>query len=101
MQANNRTLITIITESSLESLLSRELDKIGVHGYTITDARGKGARGSRNADWDADSNIRVEVICSEIMAKSILTLLQKKYFDDFVMITYSHDVFVLRPEKFS
>lgn len=41
MQENNRTLITIITESSLETTLSRELEKIGVHGYTITDARGK------------------------------------------------------------
>ncbi|MCP5205799.1 MAG: transcriptional regulator [Hahellaceae bacterium] len=101
MQENNRTLITIITESSLETTLSRELEKIGVHGYTITDARGKGGRGSRKADWDADSNIRVEVICTEVMAKAITDLLQKKYYDDFAMITYSHDVFVLRPEKFT
>ena len=101
MHANNRTLITIITESSLEAILSKEFDKIGVHGYTITDARGKGARGIRNADWDADSNIRIEVICSETIAKSILDILQKKYYTDFAMITYSHDVHVLRPEKFS
>ena len=101
MQANTRTLITIITEASLETRLSQELDKVGVHGYTITDARGKGARGTRKADWDADSNIRIEVICSADMAKSILDILQKKYYDNFAMITYSHDVQVLRPEKFN
>jgi nitrogen regulatory protein PII len=101
MQANTRTLITIITEASLETGLSRELDKVGVHGYTITDARGKGARGTRKAGWDADSNIRVEVICSEALAKSILEMLQKKYYDNFAMITYSHDVQVLRREKFN
>lgn len=101
MQTNTRTLITIITEASLETKLSKELDAVGVHGYTITDARGKGARGARKADWDADSNIRIEVICSEILANAILDMLQKKYYDNFAMITYSHEVQVLRPEKFN
>ncbi len=101
MQANTRTLITIITEASLETKLSRELDTVGVHGYTITDARGKGTRGTRKADWDADSNIRIEVICSAPLASKILDLLQRKYYDNFAMITYSHEVQVLRPEKFN
>lgn len=101
MQANNSTLITIVTESSLETQLSREFETLGVQGYTITDARGKGGSGSRNAGWDADSNIRIEVICSESMARSIAQLLQKKYYDNFAMVLYSHEVFVLRPEKFN
>lgn len=101
MQPNNSTIITIVTESSLETQLSREFETLGVHGYTITDARGKGTRGSRNGDWDADSNIRIEVICSESMAKAIADLLQQKYYENFAMIFYSHEVFVLRPEKFN
>lgn len=101
MEGGNRTVITIITESSLETKLSRELETLGVHGYTITDARGKGARGARNADWDADSNIRIEVICSQAMATSILELLQQKYYDNYAMVAYSHDVLVLRPAKFA
>lgn len=101
MQANNSTLITIVTESSLETHLSRELEAIGAHGYTITDARGKGGSGSRNACWDADSNIRIEVICSESMARTIADLLQKKYYDNYAMVLYSHEVFVLRPDKFN
>ncbi|MEQ3695661.1 MAG: transcriptional regulator [Pseudomonadales bacterium] len=100
MQATNRTLITIVTEASLESKLAKELDEFGVHGYTIIDARGKGARGLRSGDWDVESNIRVEVICSEEIALELMNHLQDKYYDNFAMITYSHEVFVLRPEKF-
>ncbi|WP_298635195.1 transcriptional regulator [uncultured Umboniibacter sp.] len=100
MQATNRTLITIVTEASLENRLARELDEFGVHGYTIIDARGKGARGLRSGDWDVESNIRVEVICSEQIALDLMNHLQDKYYDNFAMITYSHEVFVLRPEKF-
>ena len=96
----NSMLVTIMTESSLESQLSRELEGLGVQGYTITDARGKGESGSRNAGWDADSNIRVEVICSESMSETIAELLEEKYYPNFAMVMYSHGVFVLRPEKF-
>jgi hypothetical protein len=99
-QQNNSMLVTIVTESSLESQLSRELEGLGVQGYTITDARGKGESGSRNAGWDADSNIRIEVICSESMSETIAQLLQEKYYPNFAMVMYCHGVFVLRPEKF-
>ncbi|MCW8193735.1 transcriptional regulator [Proteobacteria bacterium 005FR1] len=97
---NTRTLLTIITEASLEGRLLPELEKLGAQGYTITDARGKGSRGARDADWDADSNIRIEVICSRAIAEAITARLQEKYYDNFAMIIFSHDVSVLRPEKF-
>tara|TARA_B110000977_G_C10888061_1_gene420262 strand:- start:288 stop:593 length:306 start_codon:yes stop_codon:yes gene_type:complete len=100
MHSNNSMLVTIVTESSLETQLSRELETLGVQGYTISDARGKGESGSRNAGWDADSNIRIEVICSESMSQIIADLLQRKYYPNFAMVMYSHEVFVLRPDKF-
>ncbi|ETN92879.1 hypothetical protein U062_00762 [Gammaproteobacteria bacterium MOLA455] len=99
-QKYNSMLVTIVTESSLEGQLSRELEGLGVQGYTITDARGKGESGSRNAGWDADSNIRIEVICSESMSDTIAELLKEKYYPNFAMVMHSHGVFVLRPEKF-
>lgn len=99
-QKYNSMLVTIVTESSLESQLSRELEGLGVQGYTITDARGRGDRGSRNAGWDADSNIRIEVICSEPMSETIAKLLEEKYYPNFAMVMHCHGVFVLRPEKF-
>jgi nitrogen regulatory protein PII len=95
-----RTLLTIITEASLEGRLLPELEKLGAKGYTITDARGKGRRGARDADWDADSNIRIEIICNRDIADAIAQRLQEKYYDNYAMITYSHDVSVFRPEKF-
>jgi nitrogen regulatory protein PII len=98
---NLRTLLTIITEGSLEGRLLPELEKLGAKGYTVTDARGKGSRGARDADWDADSNIRIEVICTRKIAEAITAHLQAKYYDNYAMIMFSHDVTVLRPGKFS
>jgi nitrogen regulatory protein PII len=97
---NTRTLLTIITEATLEGRLLPELEKLGAQGYTITDARGKGSRGARDADWDADSNIRIEVICTSKIAEAITARLKEKYYDNFAMIMFSHEVSVLRPGKF-
>lgn len=100
MNANTRTVVTIITESSLENRLVSEVQALGAGGYTISDCRGKGAQGARDADWDYDSNIRMEVICTRETAEAIMTSLQHKYYEDFAMVIFSSDVSVLRPEKF-
>jgi len=100
MNANTRTLLTIITESSLENRLIGDIEHLGAHGYTISDCRGKGAQGTRDAEWDYDSNIRVEVICSRETAAAISSHLHKTYYKDFAMVMFSDDVAVLRPEKF-
>ena len=36
----HRKLLTVITESNLERDLVREIESLGVGGYTISDARG-------------------------------------------------------------
>lgn len=100
MTENIRTLLTIITEASLESTLTRELERLGAHGYTITDARGKGRRGVRDAEFDAESNIRVEVICGEQTAAAITRTLRERYYGDYAMIMFTQQVTVMRPEKF-
>lgn len=104
MSANDhperRKLLTIISESVLEAALVRDIERLGAHGYTITDARGKGARGVRNAGWDASSNIRVEVVCDSATSAAICTHLKATYYDNYAMIMFSHDVDVLRPDKF-
>lgn len=97
---NTRTLLTVITESSLENRLVSDIQKLGARGYTISDCRGKGAQGARDADWDYDSNIRMEVICTRETAEAIMSYLKKQYYDDFAMVIFSDDVSVLRPEKF-
>lgn len=95
-----RKLLTVVTEAALESYLVRDLERLGAGGYTVTSARGKGSRGVRNAGWETDANIRVEVVCEEQVARRIASHLQKNYYDDYAMVLLLSDVEVLRPEKF-
>ena len=100
MEDHTRTLLTIVTEAALEGTLIRDIERLGAHGHTITDARGKGGRGVRNACWEASANIRLEVVCDAEKAGAIATYLQEHYYDDYAMILFVSDVKVLRPEKF-
>ena len=72
MQTETRTLLTVITEANLEPTLLRTLTREGLRGYTITDARGRGDHGERNASWSESGNIRLEAICSREQAERLL-----------------------------
>jgi nitrogen regulatory protein PII len=100
MDSSTRKLLTVITEAALENVLTRDLERLGVHGYTVTDARGKGSRGTRNAAWGESSNIRIEIVCDTATAETIATHLQARYYDNYAMILFVSDVAVLRPGKF-
>jgi nitrogen regulatory protein PII len=100
MNLRTRKLLTIVTEAAIESLLLQDLERLGAHGYTLTEARGKGRRGTRSSDWDASSNVRIEVVCDAATAEAIAAHLQATYYDDYAMILFVADVAVLRPEKF-
>lgn len=88
-------LLTIYTEAALESSLIKELEQHGVSGYTISNARGKGSSGSRTASWEANSNIRVEVLCSDQLATTLAQALHKKYAKNYAMMTYLTNAEVL------
>jgi len=100
MSDNSRQLLTIITEARLESLLLKDIDRLGAKGYTVTDARGKGSRGVRGGDWQPSQNIRLEIICTEPVAAVISGHMQERYYDNYAMVLFQSEVFVLRPEKF-
>ncbi len=101
MNNDDIKLVTIFTEAALESQLVKDIDSLGAPGYTITNARGKGRRGLRGASWEANSNIRVEIICAQPVAEDILAHLHKTYYDNYAMVSFSNDIQVLRPEKFN
>ncbi len=101
MLTHNMKLITIVTESVLEHRLLKDIERLGARGYTITNARGKGQRGVRDAGWSSDSNIRIEVVCKPQLIDTIAQYLSKTYHKDYAMMLYLSDVTVLRPEKFS
>jgi nitrogen regulatory protein PII len=95
-----RTLLTVITESAIEEILLKDLEKLGIRGYTVSDARGRGGRGVRDATWGEVSNIRLEVICARALAETVLNHIQNHYYDNYAMVAFLHDVEILRPEKF-
>lgn len=95
-----RCLLTVITESSLESTLLAELERLGARGYTVTDARGKGSRGGRDAAWQESSNIRLEVLCDAELTSALADHLERRYYADYAMVLFVTEVAVLRPEKF-
>lgn len=95
-----RTLLTIVTEAIVEPSLLRDLDRLGVRGYTVSDARGKGSRGVRDAAWEEVANIRIEIICARSVAEDLLRHLQARYYANYAMVTFLTHVEVMRPEKF-
>ena len=100
LMTEKRTLLTVITESAIEETLLKDLEKLGVNGYTVSDARGRGGRGVRDAMWNEVSNIRIEVICTRVLAENLLNYIQSHYYANYAMVAFLHDVEILRPEKF-
>lgn len=100
MSMTTRKLLTVICEAALESRLAEAVMRLGAHGYTVTEARGRGSRGVRNAAWDEAANIRLEVVCEEPVAERIAEHLRQHFYDNYAMILFSADVEVLRPGKF-
>jgi hypothetical protein len=98
--SHTRKLLTVVTEAAIEKDLCADIERIGAHGYTVTDARGKGSRGVREASWEPSGNIRVEVVCTEETAHAIADHLRARYYANYAMILYLSDVEVLRPGKF-
>ena len=100
MPDDSRRLVTIVTEAILEVELCEVLEQLGATGYTVTNARGSGHRGIRDAGWSSNSNVRIEVVCKEEVAQRIARHLREHYYNDYAMILFESDVRVLRPEKF-
>ncbi len=100
MPLHARRLVTIVTEAVIERELTQALEGLGVSGYTVTDARGKGHRGTRDAVWEHGASIRVEIVCDERVATAIVDHLAERYYENYAMILFVSDVAVLRPEKF-
>ena len=100
MDTTKRKLLTIMSEAAQEEALVRDIESLGGRGYTITDARGKGSRGKRDAAWTQDANIRIEVLCDAGTAHAIGAALRERYYENYSMVMYLSEVEVLRPEKF-
>ena len=66
----------------------------------MTDARGRGNRGVRDARWLLSANVRIESLCSEPVARRLLELVETKYSANYGLVMYVTDVLVHQPDKF-
>jgi hypothetical protein len=100
MTTARKTLLTVVAEAALEAGLCADILRLGAHGYTVTDARGSGSRGVRDASWSQAGNVRMEVVCERAVAERILDHLRATYYDDYAMIAMLSEVEVMRGGKF-
>ena len=100
MQTHARKLLVIIAEAALEKDLVRDARAFGAHGYTLSDVRGGGARGEREAAWEADRSIEMKVICNESVAERLAQHVLATYAPNFALTVFVTDVGVFRPQKF-
>ncbi len=101
MPLHARQLVTIIAEAEIEQALIRDVQRLGAHGYTISDARGGGDFEVKRGGFDHDSNIRMEVVCDLPTAEAIAEHVGKTYCPHYGVIVYISEVRVLRPGKFT
>ncbi|MBK6604313.1 MAG: hypothetical protein KBF99_06680 [Leptospiraceae bacterium] len=99
MNLHTIQLITIISVDVLEARLIGDIKALGVKGYTVSEAHGEGLSLRRDDNWEG-RNIRIEILASLELTEKIFSLLQKEYFPKYKMIAFSHEVNVLRKEKF-
>jgi hypothetical protein len=92
MDTESWTLLTILTEAALEQALTDDAERLGARGWTVTDARGKGEWGEREADWASSGNIRLEVVCSPSVAEQIAEHATATYGVDHPLALYLSDV---------
>ena len=92
MNTPNRLLLTIVCEAVLEPFLEQELPRLGVTGYTISDARGLGSHGRRSGAWRKEGNIRVEILCDSDLAERVAEHLRREYEANYGLLIFSTPV---------
>jgi nitrogen regulatory protein P-II 2 len=92
--------MVIIGEAALEKRLIADARRLGAHGYTISEVRGGGERGDREARWEADRSIEMKVICDESVAEKLARHVLASYAANFAVTLFTTDVGVFRPQKF-
>ena len=100
MQTHARKMLVIIGEAALEKSLVRDARSFGAHGYTISEVRGGGERGDREARWEADRSIEMKVICEAAVAAKLAKHVLDEYAKHYAVTLFTADVGVFRPQKF-
>jgi len=93
-------LLTVVAESVLADRLSRAILAAGALGYTLTPAKGVGARSRRSSTLGGD-NVRLEVLADEATARRLLQMVTDQWFPQCAVVAWLADVEVVRGEKYA
>ena len=93
-------LLTVVGESVLADRLTRAILAAGALGYTLTPAKGVGARNRRSSTLGGD-NVRIEVVADEATAQRLLHMVTEEWFSHFAVVAWLSDVEVVRGEKYA
>ena len=72
--------VTIIIDSLLEDLITKQLGKLGAKGYTIMDCRGCGEHQIVQDLFTITSRIRIETIVQPTVAQAIMKFVESPHF---------------------
>jgi nitrogen regulatory protein P-II 2 len=97
--AGRRGLLAVF-ELCDDAALVRDARQLGAHGYTISEVRGGGDRGDREAAWEADRSIEMKVICEAAVAEQLAQHILANYAPHYAVTMFTVDVGVFRPQKF-
>jgi hypothetical protein len=92
--------LTIVAEAVVEARLLRDLEGVGVRGWTLTSGRGKGTGQVDASDWEGP-NIRVETLLPPSAADRVLEMLAEVYFPRFAVVAWVTPAQVVRGDKFA
>lgn len=99
MKTIKQKLLTVVTEQAIEGLILKDMKRLGAKGYSLVESRGEDQRGLRHAEWEANRDVRIEVVCEETVARSIVEHLFAVYYDDYDMMVFMSDVDVFVRDK--
>jgi nitrogen regulatory protein PII len=99
------TKVVIVTEEVILKGVIKIIEEIGVRGYTVLSAQGKGSHNVRSGGQPsvtaAFTNVKIEAIVSDrARAEEIADTIASKYFANFAGIVYLTQIEVLRGDKF-
>ncbi|MFO7847085.1 MAG: hypothetical protein R6V27_11015 [Balneolaceae bacterium] len=99
MELTELYLVTIVSERILKDDIIQMIKDKGASGYTITDVKGEGSRGTRVSDFEG-RNIKFEVVVGKDVGNKIIDSVSETYFENYAVITYASPVNVVRGDKY-
>ncbi|MDP3505018.1 MAG: DUF3240 family protein [Myxococcales bacterium] len=92
-------MVTLVAEPVLEDRLCTKLLELGARGFTVTDSRGQGSRGTRASEHPGQS-VRIEVVVGAAAATAILEHVRLAFFPNYAVIAWVTTVDVIRGDKY-